>query len=244
MRGNYPYMKNAFPVALLFIAACARADQTINVNGDAEIKVPPDQVVLSLGVEVHSKDLAEARRENDRRVRAVKVSAAQSGVAEKDIQTDFIQMGIAYEPDGVTPKYYYTRKSVVLVLRDVDRMEETLGAAVDAGATHIHGVNFETTRLREYRDQARAKAVNAATEKAHDMAKAAGLQVVGGPISITAYNYGGRSWYGSGWGSVNYGMMAQNVVDQRSNGGDAGQGTIALGLISVTASVSMQFRIQ
>src|SRR5215813_12945986 len=98
-------MKTSFPLALMLIASFARADQTINVSGDAEIKVPPDQVVLSLGVEVHSKDLAEARHENDRRVRAVKAAAAKSGVQEKDIQTDFIQMGITYQNDGVTPQY-------------------------------------------------------------------------------------------------------------------------------------------
>jgi uncharacterized protein YggE len=244
---HYLDMKNALPVALMLIASCARADQTINVTGDAEIKVPPDEVVLSLGVEVHSKDLAEARRENDRRVRAVKAAAAKSGVQEKDIQTDFIQMGIVYQNDGITPQYYYTRKSIVIALRDVSRMEETLGAAVDAGATHIHGVDFETMKLREYRDQARAMAVKAATEKAHDMAKAAGLQVIGGPINIYSANYGGRSWYGSGWGGMGASaMMAQNVtfVANSGGGGDAGQGTIALGRISVTASVSMQFRIQ
>jgi len=239
-------MKTSLPVALLVLAYCARADQTINVTGDAEIKVPPDQVVLSLGVEVHSKDLAEARRENDRRVLAVKAAASKSGVQDKDIQTDFIEMGIAYQSDGITPQYYYTRKSIVVVLRDVSRMEVALSAAVDAGATHIHGVSFETTKLREYRDQARTMAVKAATEKAHDMAKAAGLQVIGGPTNIYSANYGGRSWYGSGWGGGHSGMYAQNVNYVANSGGGAepGQGTIALGRISVTASVSMQFQIQ
>ena len=112
-------MKTSLPAALVVLAFCARADQTINVTGDAEIKVPPDQVVLSLGVEVHSKSLDEARRENDRRVLAVKAAAARSGVHEKDVQTDFIQMGIAYQNDGITPQYYYTRKSIVVVLREV-----------------------------------------------------------------------------------------------------------------------------
>jgi len=202
-------MKTPLPVALILLACCARADQTINVTGDAEIKIPPDQVVVSLGVEVHAKELAEARHENDRRVIAIKAAVAKLGVPEMDIQTDFIQMGIAYaipggcwSGDGVTPLYYYTRKSIVITVHDVSKMEDTLGAAVDAGATHIHGVDFQTAKLREYRDQARAMAVKAATEKAHDMAKAAGLQVIGGPTSISSYNYGGRSWYGSWWGGA------------------------------------------
>jgi uncharacterized protein YggE len=194
---------------------------------------------------VHAKLLDEARKENDRRVRAVRANASRMGVADKDIQTDFIQMGIQYANDGVTPSYYYTRKSIVLILHDVDRMEDVLSAAVDAGATHIHGVEFETTRLREFRDQARALAVKAAGEKARDMAAAAGMKVVGGPVSIVAAQYGGGSWYGSGWyGAGARGMMAQNVMVNASADGGGPSGTIELGRISVTASVSMQYSIQ
>jgi uncharacterized protein YggE len=220
------------------------AQQTVSVTGDAEIKVVPDRVVLFLGVEVHSKTLAEARRENDQRVSAVRAAVSRLGVQDSDIQTDFIQMGMAYENDGITPRYYYTRKSIVVTARDVRRMEETLSAAVDAGATHIHGVEFETTKLREYRDQARAMAVKAATEKANDLAAAAGMKVIGGPTGINAPQYGGRSWYGSGWGMGYRGVGAQNVSISSGPESGSGEGSIALGRISVTASISMSFRIQ
>ena len=232
-----------FLFALLLAACSAGAEQTIQVTGDAEIKVAPDQVVISLGVEVHSKVLDEARRENDKRVRAVRAAVTGLGVEDKDLQTDFIQLGIVTENDGITAKYYYTRKSIVVVLRDVGRMEEVLAAAVDAGATHIHGVELETTKLRQFRDQARSLAVQAAAEKARDMAAAAGLKVVGGPVGISSFSYGGRSWYGSGWGGSNA-MMAQNVFVNQGLDAGGDQGTVALGRISVTAAVSMQFRIE
>jgi uncharacterized protein YggE len=228
---------------LLFVALPVWAQQTISVSGDAEIKVVPDQVVMTLGVEVHAKLLDEARSENDRRVRSVRASATKLGVLDADIQTDFIQLGMAYENDGITPRYYYTRKSMVIVLRDIGGMEQTLSAAVTAGATHIHDVSFETTKLRAFRDQARAIAVKAATEKARDMAAAAGMKVVGGPTGISSWQAGGRS-YGSWWGGRSQGMMAQNVSLDGGPGGGGDQGTIALGRISVTASVSMQFKIQ
>jgi uncharacterized protein YggE len=191
-------MKLSLTLALLLTAALASAQHTINVSGDAEIKVAPDQVVLTLGVEVHAKLLDDARRENDKRVRAVCATAKRNGIQDKDVQTDFIQLGMEYESDGVTPRYYYTRKSIVLVLHDASRMETVLAAAVDAGATHIHNVEFQTTKLREFRDKARALAVQAASEKASDMAAAAGLKVLGGPVSISSAQYGGGSWYGNG----------------------------------------------
>ena len=55
-------MKLTLALSLAFAAfslpAQQTAQQTIAVTGDAEIKVVPDQVVLSLGVEVHSKILS------------------------------------------------------------------------------------------------------------------------------------------------------------------------------------------
>src|SRR5207248_8016628 len=124
-------------------------------------------------------------------------------------------------------------------------MEEVLAAAVDAGATHIHHVEFETTELRKYRDEARALAVKAAAEKARDMAAAAGLKIAGPPTGISSWNSGARSWYGSGWGfGGGSGAMAQNVVAYGGPGGGASEGTDALGRISVTASVSMTYQLE
>ncbi|HET7073025.1 MAG TPA: SIMPL domain-containing protein, partial [Mycobacterium sp.] len=128
-------MKTILAVALLGAGIAAAAQQTINVTGDAEVKVVPDRVLISLGVEVRAKSLVEARRENDRRVRAVLDTAKRGGIQPKDIQTDFVQLGIQYQADGLTPQYYYARKSIELVLYDLNRMESILGSAVDAGAT-------------------------------------------------------------------------------------------------------------
>jgi len=231
-------------LAFLLAASSAWAAETINVGGDAEIRVVPDQVEISLGVETHAKTLPQARQENERRVRAVLAAAAGLRIQKGDIQTDFIQLGIEYESDAVTPKYYYARKSVVITLHEIDRMEEVLATEVDSGATHIFGVEFQTTKLRQYRDEARAMAVKAASDKARDMAAAAGMKVAGGPIGIQSAQYGGRSWYGNWWGRRdNWAYAAQNVA-YAGEGRGASDGTVALGRISVTATVSMQFRIE
>src|SRR5258708_19519024 len=134
-----------------------------------------------------------------------RAAASRLGIDEKDVQTDFIQVGIAYDNDGLTAKFFNVQKSIVIVLRDVSRMETVLAAGLDAGATHIHGIDFQTTRLREYRDRARKLAVEAASDKARDMAAAAGLKAAQ-PVGISAADYGIRSWYGRGWGSQHMGM--------------------------------------
>ena len=241
-------MKGLFKLFLamfILMAGClAAAQQMVTVTGDAEIKVVPDQVVIFLGVEVHAETLDQARHNVDSRVRSVRAAAADLGVEQGDMQTDFIQVGMQYQDDGITPRYYYARKSIVLVVHKVDRMEEVLAASIEAGATHIHGVEFETTKLREFRDQARALAVQAATEKARDMAGAAGMKVVGGPRSISSVSYNTSSWYRSGWGGRSLETMSQNVVFAGETGKGGPQSSIALGRISVSASVAMQFQIE
>jgi uncharacterized protein len=114
-----------------------------------------------------------------------------------------------------------------------------------AGANHIYDVDFSTSELRKYRDQARALAIKAATEKANDMSSAAGLKVVGKPVALTAYNYGGGSWYSACCGN-RYGAQGfQNVIQNVGGGGIiANDATVALGKICVTASVTMKFRVE
>jgi uncharacterized protein len=115
-----------------------------------------------------------------------------------------------------------------------------------AGANHIYGIEFSTSELRKYRDQSRALATKAAIEKANDLASAAGLKVVGKATSLTTYSYGRRSSYrlccGYPYGNT---MMAQNAVQNVPAGSDLGsESSMALGKISVYASVTMTFQMQ
>ena len=55
-------------VALLSLTECVENQteaRTITVSGDAEVRVVPDEVILTLGVETWDKDLDAAKEEND-----------------------------------------------------------------------------------------------------------------------------------------------------------------------------------
>ena len=77
------------------------------------------------------------------------------------------------------------------------------------------------------------------------MSSAAGLKVTGKPAALTAYNYGGGSWYSACCGN-RYGAQGfQNVIQNVGGGGIiANDATVALGKIGVTASVTMKFRVE
>jgi uncharacterized protein YggE len=234
---------------LVFLAAlvCAQPAlaQTLDVTGDASIMVMPDRVNLSLGVESRHASLVTAKTENDAGVRKVIDAARAMGIAAADIQTDYMQVSMRYDNNTETViNHYIVTKDVQILLRNVDQFEELLSRVLLAGANHIYDIDFSTSELRKHRDAARALAMKAAQEKANDLAAAAGLKVVGTPISVSSSSYGGGASYGRGR-SRGYGQ-AQNVVQNIGAGsnGIGADGTVALGKISVTASVSVAFRLQ
>ena len=245
-------MRSVFVFLVLAVSACvAQLDggsNTINISGDAEVKVVPDRVSILLGVESRSKTLEAATAQTDSAIRQVMATARKFGVDATDIQTDYIHVDLVYNDKQSTVIEYYTAtKAVQVLLRDTSKFQDLLSQSLAAGANHIYGVEFSTSELRKYRDQARAMAVKAAAEKARDVATAAGFTVAAKPLTIAAYSYGGGAFYGRCCGAYFGSQMYQNAVQNVASAGEGGGGSessVALGKISVTASVTMTFRIQ
>jgi uncharacterized protein len=219
---------------------------SIDVTGDAAINVAPDRVRLNFGVETRNKTLDAAVAQNDATMRRVMSAIREFQVDAGDIQTENIHVTLGYDShDSTLVDYYEVTKGVQVFLRDVSKFESLLTAVLRAGANHIYDVDFSTSELRKYRDQARALAIKAATEKANDMSSAAGLKVTGKPVALTAYNYGAGSWYsaccGNRYGAQGFQNVIQNVGNAAGIGEDA---TVALGKISVTANVTIRFRVE
>jgi len=252
-------MRFAIIVVLLSVSTCfaqlvlGNDSHTIQVSGDAAVRVVPNEVRVLFGVQNRQKDISTAVAQNDASVKRVIAAIKKAGVTAGDIQTDYFHVSIVYmqnQPSVID--YYDVTKQIEVVLKDVSKFEELLNSGLRAGANHLDGVEFRTTELRKYRDQARALAAKAAVEKAAGLAAAAGMKV-GKALSLTSYSYGGGSSYGfcCGYGGYPYGYsnqyqsqnVVQNVAVAGRSDGDA-QDTVSLGKISVTASVTMVFQIQ
>ena len=249
-------MRSALFVVFLAVssgyAQFARETHAIEVSGDAEVRVVPDEVTVFFGVENRNKDISTAIAQNNSSVKQLISAIRNVGVDPSDIQTDYFHVDIAYVPNqGSVVDYYVVTKQVQVVLKKVSKFEDLLNSGLRSGANHLDGIEFRTTELRKYRDQARALAAKAAVEKAQGLADAAGLKV-GKPLSLSSYSYGGGpsyvfwSGYGYPYGYRSGAMSsAQNVVQNVAGKNEgSSQGTISLGKISVTASVSMTFQIQ
>ena len=232
----------ALPAAAQTVPVGTAPSRTVRVSGDAEVLVVPDEAVLRLGVETLDADLTDAVAQNTRAVEAVAEVARRAGVAELHIATDYLDVQpqrASRDRNGLSiPEVYgyRVRRSVTVTVRDLDAFDTLLRDAVAAGANTVHGVDFQTTELRRYRDQARAEAVAAAREKAEALAAGLG-QSVGAPLSISERGQGG--WrYGSGWGS-GFGPGAIQNVSVSAGAPSAA----APGQISVRAGVDVTFAL-
>lgn len=237
----------ALTVYMLTIAAPAALAQqpaqpptpTIRVSGVGEVRVAPDEVVLSFGAATFGKDVKEAKTANDARIKALLAVATKLEIKPEDTQTSEIRISVRYErtADGHIAydrvAGYDMSRGITLVLRDMKNFEALLSALVEAGVNQFDGIQFRSSELRKHRDAAREIALKAAAEKATNMAAVLGRKA-GSAITIEENS---DSYFAPQWANA-----AQNV---RMDGtGSAGGEAFAEGQIAITASVSVVFRLE
>jgi uncharacterized protein YggE len=221
----------------------------ISVTGSAEIKVAPDEINISVGVETRDADLNVATRQNDERMARALAFLKSVDVPDKYVKTDYISVEPDYGPgnERTEPRFYIARKSIEIKLTNVTNLETVLTGLLNNGVNNIHNVDFRTTQLRKYRDEARAMATRAAKEKAEAMAKELGVKC-GKPININANEYGGwwsgqrMDWRSRGGGFYGANNM-QNISQNNGGPADSAGETLSIGQISISASVSVSFLI-
>ncbi len=219
--------------------------RVVTVTGDAEVRVIPDEVVITLGVETEAEDLSVAKSQNDEIVQQVLEFSQELGINANHVQTDFIDMEPMYDysSSGRRLEGYRVRKTIVITLAEMSQFEVFLSGVLERGVNYVHDVEFRTTELRQHRDQARALAVQAAQEKAEALAGELG-QNIGEPVMIQEEQSGWWSWYGHGWGRGGNSGLAQNVVVEVGSGSLETESGIAPGQITVNAQVTVSFELR
>ncbi len=240
------------PLTILTLAlsfTTVSAQPQITVSGASEVLVAPDEAVIHVGVEIRNESLEQARHLHDDRIKSALTFLKSSGVPDKYVQTDFINLTTDSTTDLSKTKtiYYLARTSIEVKLTNVTNLEKILSGLLTSGVDRIDYVEFRTSQLRKYRDQARSMAIQAAKEKAD--ALCAELSVKRGkPLNINATESGG--WYnrfGSYWGGRGYGGMAsnsQNSVQDTEGASDSTNDTLSLGQISVSATINVSFALE
>lgn len=204
----------------------------ISVTGNAEIKVAPDEVSLTLGVDSHDKDLAVAETDNDKRIKKLLSLAHAASVDGKNIQTSALTMGPEYSDEKI-PKLlgYQVSQTVTVTLTDLSKYEDLMTNFLRVGVNRVDGITFFIADPKKYREEARLKAVQIAREKAVAMAGQLG-QTVGKPWEVTE-----QSDLDAQDVTANLNMRYKMPMQQE-------QSTLAGGEVTIRALVRVSFQLE
>lgn len=202
------------------------APGTISVTGNGSVETAPDTATISCGVVTQGATAREAMDRNSDAMRKVIDALKQAGVADKDLQTQYVSLNPRYDNEGRTVVGYDASNTVSAVVRKLADVGAAIDAATAAGANNVNGPTLSHgDQDRLYRD-ALEKAVADAKAKAEVLAREAGVSV-GTVQSLT------ESPQNSG--PVPVAFAAMRAADSAT--------PIEAGTTSVTASVRVVFKL-
>ncbi len=216
----------------------------ITVTGQAEVRVPPDEVVFTLDIDSVDKDMLVAKKKTDDSVKEVLAIARRSNVKAEDVQTSHISVQPKYNTDDLAYEQrrtikrvfvgYEVSKTVAITLRDISKFDLLLWDVLKAGVTKVSNVEFRDSQIRKHKDQARVMAMKAAQEKANLLAREIGQSI--GP----AYSISEEA--ANPYRASNVNQNSTAAISGNLSAGES-ESAIAPGSISVTAQVTVRFRL-
>jgi len=242
-----------------YVCADEPEPPTITVTGKAEVRVVPDEGVLTFSIESREKALDAAVKDNDEKIKSVTEFLLASKIEPKHIRTQVISIRPIFEqadkvqwkgqvaqqmpipnaapaprgndkPDLIKPIGYTARRGLSVTITDLKSFEKIYRGLVERGVNDVGGIQFRTTELRKHRDEARRKAVRAAMEKAAAMAGELGATVAA--VQTVTEDTGSRY--------SNY--LSQNVFSSVTPDSESGS-SVPAGMIEINASVRIVFRL-
>jgi len=174
------------------------------VVGTGEASSAPDIARVTLGVEAQNANAEAAVSEVNQKMKAVIAALKSQGIADKDLRTANLNIFMVEPPPypmpigepmepmpappgapGVPPPprtgrpvpIFRASNSVLITLRDLDKVGDTLGTAIRAGANQAWGIQFEMDDPKPLRSKARGKAVEDARARAEELARLSGVKL-------------------------------------------------------------------
>lgn len=205
----------------------------ISVSGEGKMKVTPDEVVITVAVENIGKEAAEVKKKNDETVDKVLKLIKQRGIPTADYQTQRVNLYKNY--DYNTKKYnYVANQTISIYLKDLSMYDKLMIDLVDSGINTIQGVEFKSSKIKEYESQARKKAMLDAKQKAEDYVSVLVGQKVGKVLVISDNSY------------TNYPrpVFAEMKTMAMADGASTLQETLAIREIEIVSNISVSFVLE
>lgn len=151
-------------------AAEIASKRTVSVTGLGIVKAKPDTASISIGVVSEGDTAREALDKNTAAMSRVIVELKGQKIKPVDIQTTNFSVRPKFQhfKDGKPPAVigYRVVNSVHITVRDLKMLGSVLDQAVSLGSNQINGIQFFIAEAGSVENQARAKAIKDAQEKA------------------------------------------------------------------------------
>ena len=146
---------------------------TVSATGRAESR--PDEARLSLGVTTLAPSASDASRLNNQKMAKVTAAISKFGIAAADLQTQNLTLSrVDYGKDRGR---YQANNTLVVRLKQMDKVSDAVLAATEAGANVLTGPTLRVSDAEGAAMSAYENAYKAARSRADAYAKAAGLKV-------------------------------------------------------------------
>ncbi len=204
----------------------------VSVFGSSIVRLEPDVASLKFAVSRLEQNPKDAFQKAHEATKCVRAYLAQSGLTE--VASSRITLSQEFRYTGGEQRFvgYAAKVSFHLLLRDLDKMEAVLLGVLDAGANEIDAVEFQTSRLKEIRADARRRAVAAAREKAENYCQAANV-TLGPVIHIEDVNPDALG-----------GTRESHIIQEIQPDDDGSLRAFAPGSITVGAAVTVAFELE
>jgi len=210
---------------------------TITVTGVGTAAGKPDIATVQFGIETINTTLATAFTQAADGIKAITDALTKQKISPADIQTTqvTVQPQDRVDPSrGITGSYIFRVRSMIRVtIRDVTQVDQTIRAAVDAGANIVDSFTFGIDNLAALEQQARAAAIRNARERAGQLADSLGFAVGDAVIVTETISNSGFPPPTAPINSVTRGAAA-----------DPSNIPVSVGQMIVTVSVQVSFNIR
>ncbi len=198
--------------------------RALTVSGAATLRLKPDRVSFSVGVETDAPSVSEAFKRNTAKLNTVVAALKGRGVASQEIQTSNFSISSRVEK-GKKPPGFRVSNLLTVTREDLASVSELLQAAVAAGANQVEGLRFFIGDAGKSQPRGLEMAFQNARAKAEKLASLSG-RALGEVVCVTDQSVG---------------VLSEGLVAHRY---DAGAPNIEAGTEALNFNVSVVFELK
>jgi len=168
-------------IALVALTGCQQGEgNTINVAGNSELTVEPDEAEVWAGISIVRETAEEAQAEANKVINEMIDGLRYKGIMEKDIETESLSLyeeRTWTEDEGSKIVGWRATQTLKVKTSDLSKVGEIVDVAVTNGANQVNNINFQLSeeKDKEYKQKAIAEATKDAKEKAEAIAESLGV---------------------------------------------------------------------